>query len=330
MNRTESCSPQCFGVSQKEEREPGEKVKILVIGGSYFYGRVFVLEAAKEHDITVVNRGSYPMAQFGVKEMRGDRKQENFLRECREDFDVVVDFNAYEPGDIRRVLQNLPGKVKQYIFISTGSVYRSGEKGFKDENAPFETREIPGEAGKYISGKIALEKELRRECTLRDIPYTVLRPAFIYGPYNYAPREPLFIQMMVQNHILPQITDAAGRFQMVYVKDAAEAVKRCLLNEKAYGQAYNLCQDEVMDYTSFLVGLEQAADVELQKIPMTAEAFTAQGLELPFPVTEEETDLYSNEKSKRELGMAYTDFQEGIARTYRAFRGVYSQEKQSD
>ena len=40
-------------------------MKLLVIGGSYFYGRVFVMEAAKEHDITVWNRGTYSMKEFG-------------------------------------------------------------------------------------------------------------------------------------------------------------------------------------------------------------------------------------------------------------------------
>lgn len=35
-------------------------MKLLVIGGSYFYGRVFVMEAAKEHEITVWNQGNLP------------------------------------------------------------------------------------------------------------------------------------------------------------------------------------------------------------------------------------------------------------------------------
>lgn len=47
-------------------------MKILVIGGSYFYGRVFVMQAVKEHDITVLNRGTYSMENLGVKQIKGD------------------------------------------------------------------------------------------------------------------------------------------------------------------------------------------------------------------------------------------------------------------
>ena len=331
---------QCVILIAATETE-GMRMKILVLGGSYFLGRVFVMQAAAEHEITVVNRGSYSMAEFGVKELRGDRSSEDFLKECREDYDVLVDFNAYQPGDIQKVLRNLERSPKQYIFISTADVYRRGTGDVKTEDTPFETRMFPGEAGNYIAGKVALEGELRKECTGRGIAYTVLRPVLIYGPYNYAPRESLFIQIMVQNHILPEITDASGRFQMVYVKDAAEAVLKCLLNEKAFGQAYNISGDEILDYHTFAEGLGWAAETEakgttveeavsdaahsvsVKTVPFTVEAFTSQGLELPFPVTEAESELYSNEKSRRELGMVYTEFTEGIRRTYRAFRSVF-------
>lgn len=298
-------------------------MKILVIGGSYFYGRVFVMLAAGKYEVTVVNRGTYSMAEFGVRQVTGDRREASTWGACEEDYDVAVDFCAYEKGDIAAVLENLPAGIKQYIFISTVDVYERGAGGLKDECTPFEKRVFAGEAGAYIAGKAALEQELAEECSKRGIHYTVLRPAVLYGPFNYAPRESVYIRMIVQNHILPRITGASGKFQMVYVKDGAEAIVKCLLNEKTYGEAYNLCQDRILTYDLFLDGLKEAADVELQEITFSVESAMAQGIPLPFPLTEAETELYSNEKSKRELGMEYTDFNEGIAKAYRAFKGVY-------
>ena len=99
---------------------------------------------------------------------------------------------------------------------------------------------------------------------------------------------------------------------------------KCLLNPNAYGQAYNLCQSRIMTYDIFLDGLKSAADEELQEIPVSCREAVQQGIPLPFPVTEEETELCSNEKSIRELGMIYTAFEEGMAKTYRAFKGVYA------
>ncbi len=299
-------------------------MKILVIGGSYFFGRVFVMLAAKEQDITVVNRGTYSVAELGAKQIRGDRKDAALWKSIEGDYDCIVDFCAYEKGDIARVLENLPGRVRQYIFISTVDVYERGNSGLKGEETPLETRILPGEAGAYIAGKVALEREVREECGKRDIDVTVLRPAILYGPLNYAPRESVYIRLLVQNHLLPRITDAAGYFQFVYVKDAAEAIMKCLLNPEAYGQAYNLCGEEILTYDGLFRELRRASDVEVQEVALTAREAEGQGLPLPFPLTEEEAELYSNEKGKERLGLHYTDISEGMARTYRAFRNVYA------
>ncbi len=323
-------------------------MKILVIGGSYFLGRVFVMLASKEHEITVVNRGSQPLTGLPVKEIHGDRHDAGLWERCGEDYDVLVDFCAYREGDIRMVVEHLAGSVKQYIFISTVDVYAHGadKEGMsggdrenspggqglynadrtegRREDAPFETVRYPGEAGDYIAGKVVLEWELKAVCGRAGIRTTVLRPALIYGPLNYAPRESVFIRIMVQNRILPVITGADGRFQFLYVKDGAEAVMKCLLNEAAYGQSYNLCGDEIVDYRRFARVLKRA-DEEVQELELSAKQAQAQGFPLPFAVQESETHLCCNEKSKRELGMVYTPLEEGMEKTYRAFYNIFKE-----
>ncbi len=336
-------------------------MKILVIGGSYFYGRVFVMLAAGEHDVTVVNRGTYSVESLGARQIRGDRRDRSVWKGIKEKYDVIVDFCAYEKDDIATVLQNMDQSPKQYVLISTVDVYRRGIKGRKNEDTPLETRVFSGEAGEYIAGKVALEREVREECAGRGIEYTVLRPAVLYGPYNYAPRESMYIQMMVKNGLLPHINDAQGRFQMVYVKDAAEAAVKALLNENAYGRAYNLCEEEEITYDRLYEALRNAAGTEaegagsgegkrgeaaggteaegagsgaekrggaaggteIKELRVTVEEAREKGIPLPFAVTEEETELYDNGRSKRELGLSYTGLLEGMGRTYRAFRAVY-------
>lgn len=306
-------------------------MNILVVGGSYFYGRVFVMEAAREHGgqhITVLNRGTYTMAEFGVRQITGDRHDPAVFEVCTEDYDAVVDFCAYDAGDVKRVIENLRGKIRQYVMISTVDVYERGSGAVKTEEHALERRELPGEAGAYIAGKVALEDEIRNICSSRQIPYTILRPAILYGPYNYAPRESVYIQMMITNHVLPRFTDADGQFQFVYIKDAAQAIQRVLGNEKAFGQAYNLCQDEILTYERFFTALKKAAEPEvagrLQELMVTVDEAVNGQIPLPYPAMAEETELCSNAKGKRELGLEYTDFTEGMNRTYRAFRNVFS------
>lgn len=300
-------------------------MKLLVIGGSYFYGRVFVMEAAKEHTVTVWNRGTYSMADFGVSQIQGDRHERTAA--CEEDWDAVIDFCAYAPGDVRDTVRNMTGKIGQYVLISTVDVYERDPDVVKTEDTPLEERSFAGEAGAYIAGKVAAERELAAACAEREIPYTVLRPAIIYGPYNYAPRESAYIQMLLQNHALPRFVDADGRFQFVYVKDAARAILNCLGNESAFGQAYNVCQDQVLTYEALFDTLKKVAQAEdldgIAEVSLTVQQAAAQGVPMPFPAVAAETHLCDNSKGKTELGLSYTDFEEGMRRTYRAFRPVF-------
>lgn len=298
-------------------------MKILVIGGSYFYGRVFVMQAVKEHDITVLNRGTYSMENLGVKQIKGDRRREDLWKSITEDYDIIVDFCAYNSGDIAKVLNHIKGNIKQYILISTVDVYKRGIKGLKTEDTPFEQREFEEEVGKYITGKVALEKEIVTECIQKGIEYTILRPAILYGPYNYAPRESVYIKLLIQNHIIPHINGATGKFQFVYIKDAAEAIKRCLLNKITYGQAYNLCEKSIITYDIFIETLKNVADLDYKECNYTFQQAINEGIPLPFPVLEEESELYTNEKSEHELKLKYTSFLQGLAKTYSAFKNVY-------
>ncbi len=305
-------------------REAG--MNLLVIGGSYFYGRVFLMVASKHHEITVVNRGTYSLEQFGVIHRVGERHDPQVWAGCRGQYDAVIDFCAYQPGDIACVLENLGGSTGQYILISTVDVYRRGIGGSKGEDTAFENRRFPGEAGEYIAGKVALEQELARECARKGTGGTVLRPGILYGPYNYAPRESEFIRIALQYHVIPRYTDADGRFQFVYVKDAAHAILACLADGKTYGRAYNLVQDEILDYEGFFQALAEAAGPGADRLPMTLEQAARGGYPIPFPATGAETELVSNTRSKTELGMTYTPFQEGMGKTWKAFSHVYRED----
>ncbi|MBR5765955.1 MAG: hypothetical protein IKX95_04160, partial [Lachnospiraceae bacterium] len=105
-------------------------MKILVIGGSYFLGRWFVQHAYKEHEVTVLNRGSIPIGLSGVTEIKADRHNGDELCKLEIDgigYDAVVDFCAYDEGDISGILSCLKGAPpEKYIFISTVDVYKKG------------------------------------------------------------------------------------------------------------------------------------------------------------------------------------------------------------
>ena len=180
-----------------------------------------------------------------------------------------------------------------------------------------------GAEGEYIWNKRLLERELSEACALRGMETVVLRPAFIYGPYNYAPRESWYIEKVVRGEPLPIPSDALGRFQLVYVKDAAEAIIACIRQAAAAGQAFNLAAPEVLDYARFIETLRAVSDRPFTTAEITVEDSFREGVPLPFPLTEEESELFSGEKITRLLGLTYTPFRDGMAKTFIAFRSVY-------
>ncbi len=300
---------------------------VLVMGGSYFLGRIFSIFASRGEDmeLTLVNRGRYAMTQYPhLTEHRCDRHDAAGLERLpAREYDAVVDLCAYNPGDISFLLEHLPGTVKRYILISTADVYDRRPQEAADEDFPLRTAQGAGEVGEYIRNKCLLEEELRRECGARGLEFTVLRPAFIYGPFNYAPRESWYIQRIVRGEEIPTPTDASARFQFVFVKEAAEAILACIRRPEAANRAYNLAAPEVLDYPAFLEALRAASDRPFRTREVTVAEVLRENIPLPFPLKAEESELFRGDRLTRELGIQYTPFREGLEKTFRSFRSVY-------
>ena len=293
-------------------------MNILVLGGSYFLGKHFVEMAHKEHTLTVFNRGSHPLDMEGVSELVGDRREQTALSGLEGlPFDAVVDFCAYQKGDIAMVCDALKGQIKQYVFISTCDVYERGLGRLLDENTPFEALDFQGENGAYICGKVALEQELVACGDRYGFATTSLRPAFLYGPDNYAPRENVYFNWICQAGQILQPKDATGEFQMVYVEDAVRAIMATLGNEKAYNRAYNLA-GAIDTYDTFGEALEQVVETPFEKVLLSVKEITEQKIPLPFPLTLEESNRYDG-KAALELIGAYTSLAEGMKATAYAY-----------
>ena len=235
-------------------------------------------------------------------------------------YDAVVDFCAYNPGDIANVFNALDTPPKQYMFLSTCDVYERGTGKVADESAPFESRRFPGEAGAYISGKVALEGELEKLCQKAGTAKTVFRPSVIFGEGNYAPREGMYFKWISEAGQILHPADATGSFQLTYVDDVAGALIGCLLNETAYGKAYNLIGTKPLTYDDLADILERATGRRIERIMMTADEINARGIPLPFPLFAEESEVYTGGLIK-ETGFDYTEVIKAMRRTWETWLG---------
>src|SRR3984957_13011109 len=109
---------------------PPKPLRILILGGTGFIGPHQVSYAlARGHKLTLFNRGHEPDAWNGrVEELIGDRQTGDLKSLEGREWDVCIDNPTTLPFWVRDAGKVLAGKVKQYIFISTISVYASNAR----------------------------------------------------------------------------------------------------------------------------------------------------------------------------------------------------------
>ena len=301
----------------------GIEMKVLMIGGSYFLGRLCTMRFSKKWDCTLVNRGHYSMQAYHVHECFFDRHDIKAWQQLPyEKYDAVIDFCAYQPGDIQTVIEALAGRIQHYVFISTVDVYKRQTGVYKTEDHPLETRQFEGDAGAYITGKVQLEQELIDLAKRHQIPYTILRPGQIYGPFNYAPRESLLIERAVKGLSLFSLHDASLPFQMVYVEDVVDAIEK-VVEKKAYDEVYNVVSEEKVTYST-INQILQICQPNLKIEEHSIEEAIQLQYPLPFPFFLEEMEYYNGQKVADQLGLQYTPLKNGLKKTYQAFYPVYS------
>jgi len=294
------------------------KKNILIIGGSYFIGRIFVMGLSKKSDYSIhlVNRGRNPLRIAGVEEYVCDRTDITGMKKVIPplDYHVVIDFCADFPQEINNLIENLPGKIGQYIYISTCTVYKPSLDYPKFEDSPKPSSALPGPMGEYGYNKWLLELEAQNVCQKYNIPFTILRPAFVYGPFNYAPRESFFFDLILSNNTIPIPQDSLALFQFIYVKDIAKILFASLGNEKVFNNTYNLAAEELISYDKLIEVLKQVSGRQIDTRRMSIHTINKDNLQLPFPLDQHE--IYSGSLITSTLSFKYTPFIEGMKETF--------------
>lgn len=293
--------------------------KVLLIGGTYFLGRAFTILYKNELSLSLLNRGNNPVGDPIVTEYRMDRRDPEALKNFPDEaFNAVIDFCAYEPGDVSSLLGAMKQKPAHYILISSVDVYRRDTGRFMTETDERESRVFNGEQGAYIKGKIAAECELEKCAAAYGIGYSLIRPAVIYGPGNYAPRENLYFERFLRDGCVYYDPAADGAFQMVYVADVARALRR-ILEDGPLNGALNLCGSGMLTQEDFLLALDEAVGEHIQRIPLSEAEAGEKGFSYPFVLRKSETQYYSDALA-RERGFTFVPPAEGLAKAYESYR----------
>ncbi len=296
-------------------------------------GRIFVEELIKEksYEIYVYNRGNLPLNFKGVTELVGDRNGEERIKRTIPDkqWDVLVDFCGYTPDEVKKMIRSLPGNLNQYIYISTTSVYENIKDLPIREDAPKLSKVQPelGEYADYGFKKWLAECKLQEECEKKKIEYTSLRPAIIYGEYNYAPRETYFFDLIRDGKTVVLPENELALYSFVYVIDVARIIIKCLGNEKVFGRAFNVAAEELISYQRMIEVFEEISGKKISTQKMSIDEINEKRIPLPFPL--DSHLAYSGTRIREVLGFEYTPFIDGMRRAYQYYQLVQKRRNNS-
>src|SRR5262249_4987073 len=144
---------------------------------------------ARGHKLSLFNRGKRNPDLFPeVEHLPGDRNGDLKSLEGKQ-WDVVIDNPTTLPRWVRDAAAVLKNSVKQYIFISTISVYSDNSKPDMDETGPLikladpTVEKITGET--YGGLKALAEQEAEKAFPGKT---TIIRPGLIVGPGDLTDR----------------------------------------------------------------------------------------------------------------------------------------------
>ncbi len=186
-------------------------------------------------------------------------------------FDVVVNFIAFTPEDIKQDIEIFTGRTKQYIFISSASVYQ------KVGGHPVITESTPlyNPYWDYSQDKIACEEMLNDEFRLNGFPITIVRPSLTYDTVI-----PVAIGSWIDYTIIDRMKkgkeviihgDGTSLWTITHSRDFAKAFVGLLGHQQAIGHAFHITSDELLSWNQIYEAVAEAAGAELKAVHIASD-----------------------------------------------------------
>lgn len=308
-------------------------MKLLLVGGTGVLSKAVAQHALQSgFHVTMINRGRRPVpegAELLVCECHQYEAIESML--SGRQFDAVIDFLCYSIEDLVHSFNLYSKHCSQYIYISSCAVYDTRIDGVMAEESVKELSLWDYSINKWNS-EVRLA-ELAAESSCRT---TVVRPSVTYGdtriPYGIMPPYGYhwtWVARILAGKPIVRWNGGMNRCNMMRVEDFAVGCIGLIGNSHAYGEAFNICGDEmpsfndVISIVSDLLGKKPVfADIDskfyAKEVPSRAgEILGGRSLD----------SLNSNAKIKRVVPAfkQTIGLREGIARTLNAYRKQHFQ-----
>jgi nucleoside-diphosphate-sugar epimerase len=238
-------------------------MKVLFIGGTGLISTACTeLALERGMDLAILNRGQSGPAPVGCEVIAADIRDRAAAARALAGrrFDAVVDFIAYLPEHIETDLALFDGRVGQYIFISSATVYRRPPPHYLvTEDMPLGNPFWP-----YAQRKVECEERLRRAAGEQGFPVTIVRPSYTYGPTKLPSAigsGQTVVDRMRRGRPILVHGDGQSLWTMTHRTDFAKGLVGLLGNARAAGEAFHITADEVLTWDEIYQTIARAAGV---------------------------------------------------------------------
>ncbi|HEY1175138.1 MAG TPA: NAD-dependent epimerase/dehydratase family protein [Phytomonospora sp.] len=225
-------------------------MRVLLLGGTRFIGRRVASRLLDGHAVTLLNRGSDPLWDRDLRRVTADRTDAAATAAAMSgDYDVVVDISGTRPGHLAGAL-GFPGR---YVYLSSAAVYDPASAGL-----PYRESDPAGGDpvwGGYGHDKAACERLLTGAYGER---LTVLRPPYVYGPFNDLPRESFVWARLLRGEPVFVPGDGDTLIQFCHVDALAEVVAAAV-EERLNPGVYNVAESTPYSLAAWVRILGEAA-----------------------------------------------------------------------
>ncbi len=219
-------------------------MKILFIGGTGIISTACTaLAAERGFELTLLTRGKRPAnIPSGVRILTEDVNSPSLAAKLgHEKFDAVVDWIAFTPADIERDIALFRGRTRQFVFISSASVYQKPATDYLiTESTP-----LANPHWDYSRNKIACEERLMKAYRDEGFPITFVRPSLTYGETlvplvmnSWAEMSYTAVHRMLRGEKLIVPGDGSSLWVITHNSDFAKGFVGLLGHEQAIGHAH--------------------------------------------------------------------------------------------
>lgn len=197
--------------------------------------------------------------QLGVNVVRGEFSDPAVLGPALAGVDVVVhcaakvgdwgavdEYRTVNVEGLRALLDAVTGRpLHRFVHMSSLGVYEARHHHGTDESEPLPASHIDG----YTQSKVEAERLALQYHRKQNVPVTVLRPGFVYGPRDRAVL-PRIVGRLKERSV---IYIAGGRHALntTYAGNIADAVPLAVDNPAAVGEVFNITDGEFVSKRRF-------------------------------------------------------------------------------